>query len=255
MVSPVGAQIPGRLVLDEPPASAAEPPAPAGQAANEPDPDLPSVASLFLDLGQDVRRLPSLETALILGVGGASSLAVYPWDDEIVEHMVEEFGSSGFFDAGEVAGYLGVQLGAGLAVFATGRLTGSSLFSRLGSDLFRAQILNAAATHGTKALVQRRRPNGGRHSFPSGHASSTFATAAVLQRHLGWRAGVPAYALAAYTGASRLADDKHFLSDVIFGAAVGIVVGRTVTIGLGSSRVQLTPTTARGAIGLLATVR
>jgi membrane-associated phospholipid phosphatase len=59
----------------------------------------------------------------------------------------------------------------------------------VGADLVRVQILNTIATHGTKALVDRRRPDGAQGSFPSGHASASFATAAVLQRHYGWRLG------------------------------------------------------------------
>ena len=41
----------------------------------------------------------------------------------------------------------------------------------------------------------------------------------------------PAYAVAAYVGASRVQAGKHFTSDVVFGAALGIVAGRTVTLG------------------------
>ena len=59
----------------------------------------------------------------------------------------------------------------------------------------------------------------------------TFATATVLQRDLGWKVGVPAYGLATYVAASRIQDKRHFLSDVTFGAAIGIVAGRSVTIG------------------------
>ena len=40
-------------------------------------------------------------------------------------------------------------------------------------------------------------------SFPSGHASATFATATVLQRHYGWKLGLPFYLLGVYTAASR----------------------------------------------------
>jgi hypothetical protein len=40
---------------------------------------------------------------------------------------------------------------------------------------------------------------------------------------------VPAYAFSSYVAASRLRENRHFLSDVVFGAAVGIIAGRTVT--------------------------
>ena len=41
-------------------------------------------------------------------------------------------------------------------------------------------------------------------------------------------AAVPAYLLAGLVGASRLEQDKHHLSDVVAGAALGYIVGRTV---------------------------
>ena len=40
---------------------------------------------------------------------------------------------------------------------------------------------------------------------------------------------IAAYAIAAYVAASRLSDNRHYLSDVVFGAAVGTIGGRTVT--------------------------
>src|SRR5262249_45681252 len=69
----------------------------------------------------------------------------------------------------------------------------------------------------------------GRNSFPSGHAADTFAVATALERHLGWKGAVPAYAFSSYVAMSRLHDNRHFLSDVVFGATVGIIAGRTVT--------------------------
>ena len=56
----------------------------------------------------------------------------------------------------------------------------------------------------------------------------TFATATVIERHLGWRKSVLAYMIASYVAASRLHDNVHYLSDVVFGAAVGSIAGRTV---------------------------
>jgi membrane-associated phospholipid phosphatase len=36
------------------------------------------------------------------------------------------------------------------------------------------------------------------------------------------------YGIASYVAASRLHDNRHYLSDVVFGAAVGTIAGRTV---------------------------
>ena len=74
-----------------------------------------------------------------------------------------------------------------------------------------------------KQATRRSRPEGTGYSFPSGHTTVTFASATVLQRHFGWKVGLPAYAVASYVAASRVEMKRHYLSDVAFGAALGIV--------------------------------
>jgi membrane-associated phospholipid phosphatase len=110
--------------------------------------------------------------------------------------------------------------------------------------------VNAALTQGIKFAVRRPRPDGGRYSFPSGHASAAFATAAVIQRHYGWKVAIPAYGLATYVGTSRLSENRHFASDVIFGAAIGIVSGRAVSVGHGRARFDLFPIARPGGAGV-----
>ena len=155
------------------------------------------------------------------------------------------------FEAGEYLGGSFVQLGAALAAYGVGRLADRPRLTTLGHDLVRVQILNGVVTHALKASVGRERPDGsGRHSFPSGHASSTFATAAVLRRHFGWRIGAPAFGIASYVAASRLNENRHYLSDVVFGAAVGMAAGRTVTFELGRKRFELSPLVVDGGAGV-----
>jgi len=79
-----------------------------------------------------------------------------------------------------------------------------------------------------KFTVQRTRPDGSdNYSFPSGHSAGAFATAGVLQHHYGWKAGVPATLVAGYVATARVHDNRHYLSDVIFGGAMGIAAERT----------------------------
>ena len=94
--------------------------------------------------------------------------------------------------------------------------------------------------------VGRTRPDGSVFSFPSGHTATTFATATVLQRHFGWKVGIPAYAAATYVAASRIQVKRHYLSDVAFGAALGIVAGRSVTVGRGDAKFAIAPAAAPG---------
>jgi membrane-associated phospholipid phosphatase len=97
-------------------------------------------------------------------------------------------------------------------------------------DLIESLAVSEALTQALKYTTRRERPDGsGRNSFPSGHAADTFAFATALERHLGWKGAVPAYIFSSYVAMSRLPADRHWLSDVVFGAGVGIIAGRTVT--------------------------
>ncbi len=211
---------------------------------------LPSFGSLFRDLGRDLRRLPSWETATILGVAGGVSLAVHPRDSELTRQAVGSRNLDTLFEAGDLMGGGFMQYGAAFATYAIGRVSHSPRVARLGADLVRAQIVGSALTQGLKIAIDRQRPDGGRFSFPSGHSSGAFATATVIQRHFGWRVGVPAYALATYVAGSRLQENRHFMSDVVFGAAIGIVSARAVTVGHGRATFAVAPFAARGGGGI-----
>jgi membrane-associated phospholipid phosphatase len=107
--------------------------------------------------------------------------------------------------------------------------------------------MSEGLTIAIKEATRRSRPAGSGFSFPSGHTTATFASATVLQQHFGWKVGIPAYAVASYVAAARIQTQNHYLSDVAFGAALGIVAGRTVTIGHGH-RLMMSPiATSEGA--------
>ena len=72
----------------------------------------------------------------------------------------------------------------------------------------------------------------------------------MLQSNYGWQVGIPAYAAAGFVAASRLNEDRHYLSDVVFGAALGIMVGRTVTVRIGKGRFLVTPVAGPGEVGV-----
>lgn len=83
-------------------------------------------------------------------------------------------------------------------------------------------ISTIAITWGLKLLIDKERPNGeSLNSFPSGHTSVSFASAAFIQRRYGWEYGAPAYVLAGYVGFSRIKAKKHDSIDVIAGAIIG----------------------------------
>jgi membrane-associated phospholipid phosphatase len=200
-----------------------------------------SFSQLFTETVGDLTRLPSRENLTWLGIGAVAALAAHAADHRVTTTVTGTrlFGSS--LDSGSTVGGMPVQLGSAFATFAVGKLTNSPKVTAVGGDLVRAQLVAQTLTYGIKYAVQRTRPDGTSYSFPSGHSATTFASATVLQRHFGWKVGVPAYAVASLVATSRIRDNRHYLSDVVFGATIGMVAGRTVTIGRGDTRFALTP--------------
>ncbi len=99
-------------------------------------------------------------------------------------------------------------------------------------SIISASAITGVSTSALKLITNTERPsdkwNDGQYGFPSYHTASTFAIAAVLDEYYGCQVGLPAYALATAVGFSRIDDQDHDLSDVVFGAALGYVIGRTV---------------------------
>jgi membrane-associated phospholipid phosphatase len=206
--------------------------------------------NFFTTTLNDFRQLPSKENLTWLAIGGAIALAGHSQDWDVTRSMSESRQLGDVMKPGETIGGARMQLIAAVATYTVGRTTGNAKVAALGSDLVRANIVAQAVTGGIKLAVGRTRPDGTQYSFPSGHTSVTFATATVLQRHFGWKVGAPAYALASYVAASRVQAKRHFLSDVAFGASIGIIAGRTVTIGRGSARFAVSPTVSAGRAGV-----
>lgn len=190
----------------------------------------PSVWSdLFGDTLTEVKQMPSRNTLAWLTIGTAATLLTLPADHKTTVEFSDKAGST--FKPGRLVGSTPLQIGASLLAYGIGRATDKPRVTAVAADLFQAQLLAEGMTVGIKQTVRRPRPEGSGFSFPSGHTTVSFASATVLQRHLGWKAGVPAYAVASYVAASRIEARRHNLSDVAFGAALGIIAGRTVSLG------------------------
>lgn len=100
-----------------------------------------------------------------------------------------------------------------------------------------------------KSVVREWRPDrSDRRSFPSDSATSAFASAAYLDKRYGWHYGLPAYALAAFVGYSRVEADEHHWHDVAAGALLGWTANQLVTTRFGAARIQ--PLVSTDAIGL-----
>lgn len=82
----------------------------------------------------------------------------------------------------------------------------------------------AAALSGScKQLFHILRPNESNYlSFPSGHTVTAFLGAELMRMEYGWGWGAGAYAAAFTVGGMRVWRNWHWISDVLFGAGIGI---------------------------------
>ncbi len=102
----------------------------------------------------------------------------------------------------------------------------SSWGRMLASDAFSA-LLMGSVVNTLKQTTHVVRPDGSNdHSFPSGHTATAFMTATMLTKEYGHKSpwiGIGAYTVASATGLMRIANNKHWLSDVLTGAGIGIL--------------------------------
>ena len=193
--------------------------------------EAPPITRFPKDLALNFVALASKDNLKPLLIGGLLTGA-----SAIPEQNVENYfgrrgeGLESVSEAGEVLGNARVVGGSLATAFLISRTIGKPRFQRTTYELAQGIVINTAITGATKNLVGRERPNGADNkAFPSGHTSTAFTWATVLQRNYGWKLGAPAYLTAAYIGTTRLEEKAHHLTDVFAGAAIGYLVGRTVT--------------------------
>ncbi len=219
-----------------------------------------SSPNLVRQIGIDFKNVfTTKENLAIVGVGLGAAWGASHFDQSVatsrLNSELNELNRGGsldqVFEAGEIAGAGYVQTAIAVTTFGLGKLFSNPGVEDLGRDLVRAQVVAGVITFGIKVAAGRERPDGsGTTSFPSGHTSASFATATVLQKRYGLRVGIPAYAFASYVASSRLNEGRHYLSDVIFGAALGIMSGRTVTVTIAKERLALAPMLVPGGAGV-----
>jgi membrane-associated phospholipid phosphatase len=101
-------------------------------------------------------------------------------------------------------------------------------------------LINTSIVGGVmKTVTQRARPDAGEDrgkffvggsSFPSGHSSGiwSLATVVALEYHDNRAVQITAYSIASLVSISRFTGQKHYLSDVLVGSALGYGIGRYV---------------------------
>ena len=259
--------VPVEGVVTVPPAAeSSAPPADVLPAKTEvhPKPAHTGLAALVYTTAEDFKTFPMRpSTWVILGVGGALAAIAHPADNDFNAHLVGSKAVGRFWAPGKYIGGAYVQLSLPIAMYVVGRYIvapaknepQTNKWSHLGFDLLQAQIVDEAIVQSIKHTVRRDRPTGVCCSFPSGHSAAAFAAASVFERHFGYRFAWPTVVMATYVATSRLHDNVHYLSDVLFGAAVGTATGWTVVGRHGRSNYAFAPVAVPGGVALSVTRR
>ena len=166
----------------------------------------------------------------VLGAGALLLVGARDLDEDMQERFRNQNRLGGFDHLGNEVlgtGVPGLLLAGGF--WWQGERTQQARTVRAGQASLEAIATTFVATSGIKVLADRERPDGSdRHSFPSGHTSTVFASAGVLHEFYGWEVGAVADALGVLTAFSRVQANKHWFSDTVGGGLLGFSIGRAV---------------------------
>jgi hypothetical protein len=200
-------------------------------------------------LGHDAWGLVNWNDAAILGVALGGSLAIRSELDGSVRNWTAEHPDR-WGEGTKIIGNFGV------AQYQIPVILGAYVYTVYAQDaeqhdmmcsLISAYTLTGLNTLVIKGIADTSRPsdqwNGGKYGFPSYHTASLFSISAVLDDYEGHWIGVPAYLFSGLVGWARIDTRDHDLSDVVFGAVMGYVIGKSVAgkALYGDSRVHILP--------------
>jgi membrane-associated phospholipid phosphatase len=187
----------------------------------------------------------------------AGTVAMFRIDEQVIASVRDSarLHSPGFERAARVFGFLGSP-GAFIAVgslYAIGQVAGEPRLQQLAVHGSEGMLAGLVASGVLKGVLGRSRPfvtadtnprdfqllRGFRaerfQAFPSGHTTIAFAFAAAItsdihgwEERTAWIVGPLLYGGAAFTGLSRMYEDKHWASDIVMGAAIGTFAGMKV---------------------------
>jgi len=170
-----------------------------------------------------------LPVALIeTGFVGLRSDHVFDYDAKIHEYLIDKHAG---FKTSLDNHLLFVPLAAAYGLNIAG-IKGQHNLVELSVIALTTEFVTSTITDNLKTLTHEMRPDSSSaDSFPSAHASSAFSKATILwleykDKNIWY--GVGGYAVASATGVLRMLNNKHWLSDVLAGAGVGILSAQAV---------------------------
>jgi hypothetical protein len=196
------------------------------EAAKE---DLRKWPRRLIDDSKESFLRPDNATALLLAGGASIIMHNTHADTNIERHFDKHPSLHGFEDESlNILGHPATHFGASTLWYFLSTQNEDELNRQRAWTMRTALTLTWFATTGLKLARNNETPNGKDNAWPSGHTSSSFTVASVLDEFYGPKVGIPAY-IAASAVAYRMMDTgDHWASDIVFGATLGWVVGHTV---------------------------
>ena len=199
---------------------------------------------------------PDNITALLLA-GGASVYMHQQDDEKIADYFEEHSHFHGFTDESlYITGKPTTHLAASSIWYFLAIMNQDDVNEKRALTMRKALTINWITFWGLKFARNNDTPNGKDWAWPSGHTSSSFTVASVLDEFYGHKVGIPAYALAGLIAYRMMDTGDHWGSDVVFGATLGWIVGHTVASRdnnykiAGFDIVPFIPETERPALGI-----
>lgn len=163
---------------------------------------------------------PFIAPTLLIATG-----TVLHFSTEAKENF-QDWAQENFPYSGHIDDY--IQYAPGVAVYALNAfgVKGKNNFGNRTAILAKSLLLNELIVSSLKVGVNEERPNGGEHSFPSGHTSTAFALAQFMHHEFGDKSiwySIGAYSCATTVGIMRVAKNAHWISDVVAGAGFGML--------------------------------
>ncbi len=188
-------------------------------------------------------QIPSVQSSLTLVAIGATigtSIAAFdePVRENVISNQSENF--SKVMNVSNVGGEIYTPIALSVSLYGIGLFFDEPSTRVTGRLVAEAFIFSGITTTLGKSFFGRSRPfvNGDAHNFewfqlsepqlalPSGHATIAFSMASVLSTRIdNVYASIGLYAIATSTAVARMYKDKHWLSDVMLGSAIGIASG------------------------------
>jgi len=167
----------------------------------------------------------------LLSMVGAASIVMHNTsaDDKIQDSLEDNRVIDGFFSESlNVVGGPATHFAATGLWYALAVQNNDTLNEERAWAMMTALTIDSVVTVGLKAARGNENPNGDKWAWPSGHTSSSFTVAAVLDEFYGPKVGIPAYIGATFVAYRMVEEGDHWMSDAVFGAALGWAVGHSV---------------------------